>query len=99
MRVFNYEIVRNCLLSEERFWRISEIAKHSGLEYNQVQKVIAEAWKIGWVSRIERFDKNNNAWGKGKFKAIATAYKIKRKESWMGLTPLYKQIMQEQKRK
>lgn len=96
--LYNYEIVRKTLdFNKSRYMRIIEISQLSGLKYNQVERVIKMAWKLGWVSRIETKINNDNAWGKGKFISCRTQYKLKRVDTWTGIDVLYKQIIENEK--
>jgi predicted transcriptional regulator len=97
-KVPNYEIVRLTMQSfKEEFLSKSKIANQSGLTQSQVSLIIKCAWKLGWVSRIER-KLNDNAFGKKKFSSIKTQYKIKKLDSWMGLIPLYREVLENERK-
>ena len=96
-QLHNYEIVKRTLEHHKKeYLRKGQIAHLTGLSTEQVSKVIKAAWRLGWVSRIET-RLNNNAFGRGRFPAIRTAYKIKRFDSWMGFKRLYTDVVERQR--
>lgn len=96
-KMFNYELIRQFLsMHENQYFRKCEIAELTGLSYIGVHNVILKAWKLGWVTRIQT-PVHNRAF-EGKVECYKTQYKIKRKESWMGITPLFNQVMQNEKK-
>ena len=96
-KVPNYEIIRLTMLRfKDDFLSKSKIAKLCGLTQQQVSLIIKAGWKLGWVSRVER-KLNDNAFGLGKFSSIKTQYKIKKLDSWIGILPLYKEVLENEK--
>lgn len=97
MKIPIYDLIhKTMLMHKDQYLKKSEIAQLTGLQPEQVSRVIRAAYKLGWVERIAR-TLNENAFGEGKFSAMRTAYKITRTESWMGLMPLYHQVLENEK--
>lgn len=95
-KTYAYDIVRKFLIMNKNdFYRKCEISELTGLNYVTVHNVILKAWKLGWVVRNEIPVHDRAFQGVPCYK---TQYKIKRTESWMGMTPLYHQIMQNEKK-
>jgi hypothetical protein len=95
----NYEKVRAFLLRyPDRFFSKREIAEAAGLQLYQASNVIRCAWRLGWVERLEQ-PLNDNAFGTGKYRTLRTRYRIKMKDEWVGIVPLYKKKIMEDKKK
>lgn len=93
----NFKKVRQVMLQfQDQFMRKAEIAEHCGLTSEQVSLIVKAVYKLGWVSRTEQL-KHNNAFNKGKFKALLTAYKIKYTGDWTGYMRLYRELLEKEK--
>lgn len=83
-----YEQVRLYLTQHpERFITIKEIKRATRLKSTQIQRVLAQAYKLGWVTRIEK--------PVTKYRML-TAYKIKRSSTWLGINSYYNKAISKQ---
>ena len=97
--ITHHEIIRMTMMQhKDSYLKIGDIAKLSGLDWFQVQRVIKCAFKLGWVKRKE-MDHSKGSFGNDKFNTKKTMYQIVKHDCWLGIYTQYNRILKNEKRK
>ncbi len=99
MKITLHEQVRMCMVKNKNsFLKITDIAKLSGLDWFQVQRIIKCAFKLGWVKRKEMIH-SKGSFGKDNFNTKKTMYQIVNEDCWLGLYTQYSRVLKNEKRR